>query len=70
MENDMKKYEFNITERQVRERLRDWFGRGRVAQVLIVEPGVWQARLVDGGLAYAVAEEDGSITIRECEAVC
>lgn len=59
-----------ITERQVRTKLREWFGRGKVDQVTPVEPGVWMARLLDGGLAYATAEDDGSITIQEREVVC
>lgn len=63
-------YQEIITERQVRNRLRDWFGRGKVDQVEPVEPGVFRARLMDGGLAYATVEEDGSITIQEREAVC
>ena len=60
----------NNTDRRVTAKLRDWFGRGKVEQVLPVEPGVWQARLMDGGLAYATVEEDGSITIQEREVVC
>lgn len=60
----------DITERQVRERLREWFGRGKVDQVEPMEPGIFRARLVDGGLAFATVEEDGSITIREREAIC
>lgn len=63
-------YQEIITERQVRNRLRDWFGRGKIDQVEPVEPGVFRARLMDGGLAYATVEEDGSITIQEREAVC
>lgn len=58
------------TERRVRDKLRDWFGRGQVDQMEPVEPGVYRARLVDGGLAYATVEEDGSITIQEQEVVC
>lgn len=57
-------------ERKVRERLREWFGRGKVDRVEPVEPGVFRARMVDGGLAYAAVEEDGSITIQEREVVC
>ena len=63
-------YQEIITERRVRDRLREWFGRGMVDQVEPVEPGVFRARLVDGGLAYATVEEDGSITIQEREVVC
>lgn len=58
------------TERRVWARLREWFGRGKVDQVEPVEPGVFRARLMNGGLAYATVEEDGSITIQEREAVC
>lgn len=57
-------------ERKVRERLREWFGRGKVDRVEPVEPGVFRARMVDGGLAYAAVEENGSITIQEREVVC
>lgn len=57
-------------EAQVRQKLRDWFGRGKVDQMLPVEPGVWCARLTDGGLAYATVEEDGTITVEEREVVC
>lgn len=60
----------NGEEARVRRKLRDWFGRGKVDQMLQVESGVWRARLTDGGLAYATVEEDGSITIDEREAVC
>ena len=63
-------YQEIITERQVRNRLREWFGRGKVEQMEPVEPGVFRARLVGGGLAYATVEEDGSITIQEREVVC
>ena len=63
-------YQEIITERRVRTRLREWFGRGQVEQMEPVEPGVFRARLVDGGLAYATIEEDGSITIQEREVVC
>ncbi len=57
-------------ERKVRERLREWFGRGQVDQMEPVEPDVFRARLVGGGLAFATVEEDGSVSIREQEAVC
>ncbi len=57
-------------ERRVRDKLREWFGRRRVDQLEPVESGVFRARLVDGGLAYATVEEDGSITIQEREVVC
>ena len=63
-------YQATITERRVRGKLREWFGRMRVDQLEPVEPGVFRARLVDGGLAYATVEEDGSITIQEREVVC
>lgn len=63
-------YQETITERQVKDKLREWFGRGKIDQVLPVEPGVWQARLMDGGLAYATVQEDGSIAIEEREVVC
>lgn len=63
-------YQEIITERRVRDRLREWFGRGMVDQVEPVEPSVFRARLVNGGLAYATVEEDGSITIQEREVVC
>lgn len=63
-------YQEIITERRVRDKLREWFGRGKVEQVLPVEPGVWAARLLDGGLAYATVKEDGSITIEEREVIC
>lgn len=57
-------------EYRVKAKLREWFGRGKVEQVEPVEPDVFRARMVDGGLAYAAVEEDGSITITEQEAVC
>lgn len=63
-------YQEIITERRVRNKLREWFGRGKVDQVEPVEPGVFRARLVDGGLAYATVEDDGSIIIQEREVVC
>lgn len=63
-------YQATITERRVRDKLREWFGRRRVDQLEPVESGVFRARLVDGGLAYATVEEDGSITIQEREVVC
>lgn len=63
-------YQEFITERQVRGKLREWFGRGKVDQVEPVEPGVFRARMVDGGLAYATVEEDGTVTIQEREVVC
>lgn len=63
-------YQEIITERQVRNKLRERFGPGKVAQVEPVEPGVFRARLIDGGLAFATLEEDGSITIQEQEVVC
>lgn len=62
----------NGKEAKVRRKLRDWFGRGKVDQVLPTDNSgcCWQARLTDGGLAYATVEEDGSITIDEREVVC
>ena len=63
-------YQATITERRVRDKLREWFGRRMVDQLEPVESGVFRARLVDGGLAYATVEEDGSITIQEREVVC
>ena len=63
-------YQATITARRVRDKLREWFGRRRVDQLEPVESGVFRARLVDGGLAYATVEEDGSITIQEREVVC
>ena len=63
-------YQEIITEQQVRNRLREWFGRGKVEQMEPVEPGVFRARLIGGGVAYATVEEDGSITIQEREVVC
>lgn len=58
------------TERKVQERLREWYGRGRVDSLESVESGAFRARLADGGLAYATVEDDGSVTIKEQEAVC
>lgn len=63
-------YQWIIEERCVRTRLREWFGRGQVEQMEPVEPGVFRARLVGGGLAYATVEEDGSISIEEQVVVC
>lgn len=63
-------YQDLITERRVRAKLREWFGRGKVDRMEPVEPGVYRARLMDGGVAYATVEEDGSITIQEREVVC
>lgn len=57
-------------ERKVWDKLQNWFGRRQVDQMEPVEPGVYRARLVDGGLAYATVGEDGSISIQELEAVC
>jgi len=54
----------------VKDKLREWFGRGKLDHVIPVEPGVWRARLTDGGLAYATIQEDGSIRIDEQEVVC
>ncbi len=59
-----------VTERRVRDRLAVWFGRRRVDHVEAAGPDCWRARLVDGGLAYATVEEDGSITINEEVPVC
>lgn len=59
-----------MTERRVRDRLTAWFGRGRVDRIEPAGSGCWRARLLDGGLAYATVEEDGSITITEEVAVC
>ncbi len=58
------------TERRVKDKLREWFGRGKLDQVIPVEPGVWRARLTDSGLAFATVQEDGSIRIDEKEVVC
>lgn len=58
------------TERKVRERLREWYGRGQVDSLEPVESGAFRIRLTGGGVAYATVEEDGSITITEQEAVC
>lgn len=58
------------TERKVRERLREWYGRGQVDSLEPVESGAFRARLTDGGLAYATVEDDGSVTIKEQEVVC
>lgn len=63
-------YQEEMTERRVRSKLQAWFGFGTVDQVEPVGFGVFRARLVDGGLAYATVEKDGSITIQEREAVC
>jgi hypothetical protein len=61
---------YNSTERKVRDKLTAWFGRGEVESAEPVEPGVFRARLMGGGLAYAIVEDDGSIIIDEREAVC
>ena len=61
---------YNSTERKVRDKLTAWFGRGGVESAEAVEPGVFRARLMGGGLAYAIVEDDGSIIIDEREAVC
>jgi len=58
------------TERKVWDKLQNWFGRRQVDQMELVKPGVYRARLVDGGLAYATVEADGSVSIQELEAVC
>lgn len=55
-------------ERKVRDTLTGWFGRGRVESAEPVESGVFRARLMDGGLAYAIVAEDGSVIIDEREA--
>jgi len=54
----------------VKDKLREWFGRGKLEQVVPVEPDVWRAWLTDGGLAYATVQDDGSIRIDEQEVVC
>lgn len=59
-----------ITERRVREQLRERYGRKKIDQVESVENGVFRARMLDGGLAFATVEDDGSISIREQEVVC
>lgn len=59
-----------ITERRVREQLRERYGRKKVDRVEPVETGVFRARMVDGGLAFATVEGDGSISIKEQEVVC
>lgn len=61
---------YNSTERKVRDKLTAWFGRGEVESAEPVEPGVFRARLMGGGLAFATVEEDGSISIQEREVVC
>ena len=58
------------TELKVRERLREWYGRGQVDSLEPVESDTFRARLTDGGLAYATVEDDGSVTNKEQEAVC
>lgn len=63
-------YQKMMTERRVRDRLAVWFGCRRVDRVEPAGPSCWRARLIDGGLAYATVEEDGSITIQEEVAVC
>ena len=57
-------------ERRVRDRLAVWFGRRRVDHIEPAGPNCWRARLIDGGLAYATVEEDGTITINEEVPVC
>lgn len=59
-----------ITERRVREQLRERYGRKKIDRVEPVENGVFRARMLDGGLAFATVEDDGSINIREQEVVC
>lgn len=59
-----------ISERRVREKLAAHFG---VDQVVLVEPlseHAYRARLAGGGLAIAMVQEDGAVTVRELEAVC
>lgn len=58
------------TERKVRERLREWYGRGQVDSLEPVESGAFRVRLTGGGVAYATVEDDGSVAIKEQEAVC
>lgn len=57
-------------ERKVRDTLTGRFGRGMVESAEPVESGVFRARLIGGGLAYAIVAEDGSVIIDEREAVC
>lgn len=59
-----------ITERRVREKLEAHFGADHVEQVEPLTKHVYRARLAGGGLAAAVIQEDGSVTVRELEAVC
>lgn len=62
----------NNTEHRVKNKLASWFDRKRIDRVEPVDSSgrCWRARLMDGGLAYATVEEDGSITIEEREVVC
>lgn len=59
-----------ITERRVREKLEAHFGAEQVERLEPLTEHVYRARLAGGGLAVAVIQEDGSVTVRELEAVC
>jgi len=54
----------------IRQRLRAYFGRGQVDSLEPVEPDLFRARLVNGGIAYVTVEEDGAVTIQELEGGC
>ncbi len=57
-------------ERMIRQGLRAYFGRGQVDSLEPVEPDLFRARLVNGGIAYVTVEEDGAVTIQELEGGC
>lgn len=59
-----------ISERRVREKLAAHFGAEQVERVEPLSEHAYRARLAGGGLAVAIIQEDGAVTVRELEAVC
>lgn len=64
----MNAYRNTTQERRVRNRLLDYYGRELLDCVERLDEDCWRVRLKDGGTALAIAEEDGSITVRELDA--
>ena len=55
---------------RARDKLLRWYGPDRVEQVEPLSTDCFMARLVGGEIAVATVAEDGTISIREPEAVC
>lgn len=63
-------YQKMIHEDKVRAQLQQRFSSRKVDQITAVAPGVWMARLIDGGLVHVIATPDGSLSVDEQDAVC